>query len=290
VPLFPSEIFDLFSLLFYPTPSILLSWNATSQESCSSHTSELWNIKVVCRCGSNPVAASMAQKFVRHALGFALALYAPVIVFWQHRRLTSEHVDRATLLSTTKDAFYGQSSSGSNHYNSINPIIPHVAGITVLSHRPASLILQNPKLPDWVKQYSAWHKEQRKRYLEAKRNNSSSADVVRFLISRCLEHDQCGGASDRLQDMPYNLMLANQTNRVLLIRWEKPARLEHYLVPHKDGIDWTLQGEMYEMIKTEKWHLKGEEGNAKMKIVSTIRRFSPPLFRKYENDEVGHKM
>ena len=63
---------------------------------------------------------------------------------------------------------------------------------------------------------------------------------VRFLISRCLTHDKCGGASDRLQDMPHNIMLANQTNRVLLVRWEKPAKLENFLIPPEGGIDWTV--------------------------------------------------
>jgi hypothetical protein len=247
---------------------------------------------------SNPVLVSTApsmQKFqtiARWALGLAVVLHIVATILWQHYRLTSQHIDIATLLSTTKDAFFGKSRSmGSYHNNSANPRNPHVAGSTVLAHRPASLILQNPNLPDWVKQYAAWHKQERERYIEAKRNNSSSADEVRFLISRCLEHDICGGASDRLQDMPYNLMLANQTNRVLLVRWEKPARLEHYLVPPQDGVDWTLQGEMYDMIKAEKWNLKGKEGDAKLKIVSTIRRDSAaPIFRKYEIDDVGHKM
>jgi hypothetical protein len=48
---------------------------------------------------------------------------------------------------------------------------------------------------------------------------------------------------------------------------------------------------MYEMIKTEKWNLRGKEGDTKLKIVSTIRRDSAaPIFRKYEIDDVGHKM
>lgn len=216
-----------------------------------------------------------------------LVLYSLAIVLWQHSRLVSQHVDIETLLSTTKDAFFGHSRSiiSTKQNNATN------LGNSISSHRPASLILQNPKLPEWVKEYAAWHKEQRTLFLECKRNNCSSADDIRFLISRCLENDTCGGASDRLQDMPYNLMLANQTNRVLLVRWEKPGRLQHFLVPPDDGIDWTLEGEMYQFLKDENWHLKGKEENAKLKIVSTIRRDSAaPIFRKYENTEVGHKI
>jgi hypothetical protein len=86
-------------------------------------------------------------------------------------------------------------------------------------------------------------------------------------------------------------MLANRTNRVLLVRWEKPSKLEHYLVPPEDGIDWTVQGEMYEILREENWNLRGKEENPKLRIVSTIRRDSAaPRFRQYENDEVGHKM
>ena len=70
---------------------------------------------------------------------------------------------------------------------------------------------------------------------------------IKFLVSRCFRQDMCGGASDRLQDMPYNLMIANQTQRVLLLRWEKPAPLETFLVPPEGGIDWTLPNEMYNM-------------------------------------------
>lgn len=161
-----------------------------------------------------------------------------------------------------------------------------------IHHRPASLILQNTKLPTWVKHYAAWHSEQRTRFLNAKRNNSTSADDIKFLISRCLENDTCGGASDRLQDMPYNLMLANQTNRILLVRWEKPARLQHYLIPPTNGIDWTLEGEIYEHLKNENWHHKGKETDSKLQIVSTIRRDSgAPIFRNYENTQLGgHKI
>ena len=162
----------------------------------------------------------------------------------------------------------------------------------VASHRPASLILQNPKLPDWVKEYAAWHEQERARYLDAKRTNSTSADDVRFLIMRCLQGDTCGGASDRLQDAPLNIKLANQTNRVLLIRWEKPAPLETFLVPPKDGIDWRIPDDMYEMLKADgNWHNGGNESDTSLKTVSTIRRGNAaPIFKQYEVDVVGHRM
>ena len=166
-----------------------------------------------------------------------------------------------------------------------------IVGNTVLSYRPASLILQNPKLPDWVKHYVIWHRDQRARCLDAKRNNSSSADDVKFLIYRCLMDETCGGTSDRLQDLPYKMMIANQTNRVLLVIWEKPVQLETFLVPSEDGIDWSMQGEMYDMLKDLKWNKDGDEHNSKLQIVSKIRmKQAAPLFKKYETDVLGHKM
>ena len=166
-----------------------------------------------------------------------------------------------------------------------------IVGNTVLSYRPASLILQNPKLPDWAKHYVAWHREQRARFLDAKHNNSSSADDVKFLIYRCLKFDRCGGASDRLQDLPYKVMVANQTNRVLLVIWEKPVQLETFLAPPEDGIDWSMQGEIGDMLKKLQWNKGGDEHNSSMQIVSSIRmNEAAPLFRKYETDVLGHKM
>ena len=167
-----------------------------------------------------------------------------------------------------------------------------ITGNTVLSYRPASIILQNTILPEWVKNYVAWHREQRARFLDAKRNNSPSADDVKFLIVRCSMQDRCGGASDRLQDLPYKMMTANQTNRVLLVVWEKPVPLEIFLVPPADGIDWSMQGEMYDLLKDLEWNMGGDEHNANLQIVSTIRmpRRGVPLFREYETNEVGHNM
>lgn len=152
--------------------------------------------------------------------------------------------------------------------------------------KEASEILRSHKLPDWVKLYAEWHKQQRQRHFDAQNRNTESG--VRFLISRCLNYDKCGGASDRLQDMPYNIMIANKTKRVLLVKWERPAPLENFLVPPDGGINWTIPDGMFN--EGENWNLRGRE-DGKDKIVSVIRRDSAaPIFRKYEVDTVGHKM
>ncbi|MGV7235835.1 MAG: hypothetical protein ACQ9ET_06185, partial [Nitrosomonadaceae bacterium] len=143
----------------------------------------------------------------------------------------------------------------------------------------------------------------------AKRNNNSdSVNDINFLISTCLKGVVCGGTSDRLQDMPYNVLLANQTNRVLLIRWEIPAPLENFLVPPTGGIDWSITDELYDMLKAEgNWYglkhgkkshadivedLRRNETDQRKKVVKTIRSCGSAVtrFREYERDVVGHNM
>ena len=161
-------------------------------------------------------------------------------------------------------------------------------------HRPVAQILNNLKLPAWVKNYVAWHKQQRQKYFDDMRANNTSD--VRFLISRCFKNDNCGGTSDRLQDMPYNLMLANQTNRVLLVRWERPTKLEHYLVPQPDSINWTVPDDMFPEDTDWDWSLVeyycdiDKEAHSDEKILSTIRDFKVSTFREYEEKIVGHRM
>jgi hypothetical protein len=90
-------------------------------------------------------------------------------------------------------------------------------------------------IPPWMKRYFAWHKSERSRL---SRENWES---TRYLVLRCLpDDDECGGASDRLGPLPYLLMLANQTNRLLLIHWSRPTPLEEFLVPPVGGMDWRV--------------------------------------------------
>lgn len=54
----------------------------------------------------------------------------------------------------------------------------------------------------------------------------------------------CGGLHDRLGNLPFDLYLANQTNRVLLIKWIKPQPLEEFLIPPPNGLDWVFPHEV----------------------------------------------
>jgi hypothetical protein len=57
---------------------------------------------------------------------------------------------------------------------------------------------------------------------------------------QCLgdQDSTCGGTADRLKLFPFVVRLAYDSQRILLIHWTMPARLESWLVPPKGGLDW----------------------------------------------------
>jgi hypothetical protein len=80
-----------------------------------------------------------------------------------------------------------------------------------------------------------WHKNQRK-YIT--KDNWSSFS---YLILRCTHEDgRCGGLSDRLTPLPFLFLLSKLSNRILLIRWTRPAAIEKFLLPTAEGINWTV--------------------------------------------------
>ncbi|CAB9530808.1 expressed unknown protein [Seminavis robusta] len=116
-------------------------------------------------------------------------------------------------------------------------------------------------LPDWLKEYFAWHKEQLqilhdtwKPKLILQRDNAASLLLWnqaldgsihdhkhRFFIVRCFAFDRsCGGLADRLLPLPYLLQVAHNTSRILFIQFEKPAPLTSYMVPPRGGLDWRI--------------------------------------------------
>lgn len=82
-----------------------------------------------------------------------------------------------------------------------------------------------------LQNYVDWHSNERKYHL-----NDSSA---RYLTVVCHLSSRCGGIAMRLKSIPFYLEVANKTNRVLFIKWEK-FQLEDFLVPPEGGLDWRL--------------------------------------------------
>lgn len=122
-------------------------------------------------------------------------------------------------------------------------------------------------IPDWLKEYIAWHRHQRKDLTLQNWNK----DNRKYLIMQCLESDnRCGGTADRLKPIPTLLLLAHQFQRILLIRWERPCKLDEFLQPTPTGLDWRVPdwlaphlGSMPIGATTRKlrFHLKTNHGN-----------------------------
>ena len=83
-------------------------------------------------------------------------------------------------------------------------------------------------LPKWVTDYFKWHNEIRAKYPGTTILEDPSAPKI--LLRICID-GLCGGLHDRLGQLPMDLYIANQTNRMLFIHWAKPFGLDEFLVP-----------------------------------------------------------
>jgi hypothetical protein len=123
-------------------------------------------------------------------------------------------------------------------------------------NRSSSLWEDSVRLPQWMKNYFAWHSEQRKLV------NEENWQSFRYVAMVCLEDaPHCGGTSDRLRPLPFMIRVAAETKRLLFIQWEKPAPLEAFLVPPVGGMDWRAPDWL-----TKQLHAKGNQ------VVSTVKQ------------------
>ena len=125
-------------------------------------------------------------------------------------------------------------------------------------------------LPKWVTHYVQWHKKIRSSFPGSRLFTDPSAPPL--LIRTCL--GLCGGLNDRLGQLPWDLYLANQTKRVLLLHWHRPVPLENFLVPNE--IDWTVPRDIKGFFSEHGVRVSRQE----MKIV----RAYPELFEGYASD------
>ena len=103
------------------------------------------------------------------------------------------------------------------------------------SNSTGNLWEQSTILPPWMKDYFTWHK------VTYAQLNETNWDKHQYLIMRCFEEDaKCGGTSDRLQSTPFMILLAHRTQRLLMIKWERPYKLEYFLRSPKGGMNWSV--------------------------------------------------
>ena len=111
---------------------------------------------------------------------------------------------------------------------------------------PASAVTSYPlptveisSLPLWIQKYIAWHTDMRQQF--PGNRLFSDPRAPKLLIRTCSTNEKCGGLNDRLGKLPWDLYLANQTQRLLLFNWCKPCALENFLLPNK--LDWSIPRE-----------------------------------------------
>jgi hypothetical protein len=140
-------------------------------------------------------------------------------------------------------------------------------------HASSSLLQplnSSQNLPAWIQNYLHWHQKQRVDFPGMKLFTDPAAP--KLLIRTCL--GLCGGLHDRLGQLPWDLYLANQTGRVLLMHWHRPVPLENFLVPGE--LDWTVPKDVPGFFsKTGVRVARGE-----LKIV----RAYPELFQDYNSE------
>ena len=99
--------------------------------------------------------------------------------------------------------------------------------------------LDSEELPLWIRNYLKWHQKMRIAFPGMKLINDPESP--KLLVRTCVDVI-CGGINDRLGQLPWDLYLANQTGRLLLMHWHMPVHLENFLLPNE--LDWRVPREM----------------------------------------------
>lgn len=96
--------------------------------------------------------------------------------------------------------------------------------------------------------YFQWHTEQR----ALLRQNPEHWDQLKYYLVECTTaYEHCGGTADRLGPLPFHVRIASSNNRLLLIKWRKPAPLEEFLLPPMGGVDWRVPDWLFDHLQQE---------------------------------------
>jgi hypothetical protein len=153
---------------------------------------------------------------------------------------TTNAIQDNSSLDSTKESLFAVQGINKHPVQSINPTKTQPAAVSLWldnKHKGATT-RHNDRLPDWLKEYITWHGQQRKNL------SPDNWKEHKYLVMQCLESDnRCGGTADRLKPIPMLLYLAYEYKRILLIRWQRPAKLEEFLQPPSPGglsLDWRV--------------------------------------------------
>ena len=116
-------------------------------------------------------------------------------------------------------------------------------------------------------EYFDWHRKQTRRL------NECNYEKYKFIFLRCSNGDRkCGGVADRLKTLPFVIAAAAKSKRIFMIRWERPTKLEEFLVPNE--INWSVPQFLYN--KTDSFKDTKFIPTAR-KVVPSIKRYRKKL-------------
>ena len=128
-------------------------------------------------------------------------------------------------------------------------------------------------LPDWMEEFMSKQPTGDPQKHQEMLNDPSSKFLVMVCFRFLNDIEDCGGLTDRLMNLPWNMWVAHKTNRKLLIKYHKPRPLEEFLVPpppSDHGFNWILPDGYF----SETWD---EWGNRDNKKQSSTRRWIPTV-------------
>lgn len=128
-------------------------------------------------------------------------------------------------------------------------------------------------LPDWIEEFLS-----KQPTGDPQQHHEMLTDPSnKFLVMTCYRFqggaEACGGSTDRLMNLPWNMWVAHQTNRKLLIRYHKPRPLEEFLVPpppSDHGFNWMMPDGYFQ----EEWDAYGSRSRNEYK---GNRRWMPTI-------------
>jgi len=105
--------------------------------------------------------------------------------------------------------------------------------------------------------------------------NKCNYKDFKYFILRCSEHERkCGGVADRLKSLPFFVAASAHSKRIFLIRWERPTKLEEFLIPNE--INWAMPDWMY-------GHLRSYDLNDQVIFMPTTKKIYSGLKRYTKN-------
>ncbi|CAB9500557.1 expressed unknown protein [Seminavis robusta] len=170
--------------------------------------------------------------------------------------------------------------------------------------KPDELWSKSTTLPDWLKAYFSWHKDQKAKITE------ENWKEQRYLVLTCYGHNQanCGTVTHRLRLLPAQLRLAAQSQRILLLHWDKPFRLEFFVEPPTKetegdkgkeeetiGVDWIVPEFMMWKVRKAKQQnaldiLATEAMQDNRKVVNALFNFADDAHAEaFYNDRLADK-